>query len=49
MRCERARLELSVALDETLTDDEAGAVRAHVAGCPDCAAHELAWREVRRQ
>ena len=49
MRCERARLELSVALDETLTDDEAGAVRAHVAGCPDCAAHERAWREVRRQ
>ena len=49
MRCERARLELSVALDETLTDAEAGELWAHVAGCPDCAAQEQAWREVRRQ
>ena len=49
MRCERARLGLSVALDETIDDDEAGALRTHVADCPDCAAQERAWREVRRQ
>src|SRR5882672_5419222 len=49
MRCERARLELSMALDESFTDDETAALRAHVAGCPGCAAQERAWREVRRQ
>jgi hypothetical protein len=49
VRCERARLALSVALDETLADDEAAAVGAHVALCPDCAAEERAWRALRRQ
>ena len=49
MRCERARLQLSVALDESLTDDETAALRAHVAGCPGCAAQERVWRDVRRQ
>ena len=49
MRCERARLTLSVALDETLADDDTAAVRAHVARCPDCAAEERVWRGLRRQ
>ncbi|TML90180.1 MAG: zf-HC2 domain-containing protein [Actinobacteria bacterium] len=49
MRCERVRLQLSVALDESLTDDETAALRAHVAGCPGCAAQERVWRDVRRQ
>src|SRR5438128_8929083 len=49
MRCECARLELSVALDESYRDDETAALRAHVAGCSECAAQEWAWRELRRQ
>src|SRR5438132_343343 len=49
MRCERTRLELSVALDESFRDDETAALRAHLAGCSECAAQERAWRELRRQ
>ena len=49
MRCERARLRLSVALDETPADDEAAALRAHLAGCAACATEERTWREMRRE
>ena len=49
MRCERARLRLSVALDETPSDDEAAALHADLAGCAVCAAEERRWRELRSQ
>jgi anti-sigma factor RsiW len=42
--CERARLQVSIALDRELSEFEGASLRAHVAGCAACAAfaHELA-------
>ena len=41
--CERARLQVSIALDRELSEFERASLRAHVEGCAACAAfaHEL--------
>jgi anti-sigma factor RsiW len=44
--CERARAGASLALDCELSELERAWVRAHVAGCPDCAAFVAGLREV---